>query len=191
MNQIREYLKRPLIIGIVGFVVGLIIGLVALGWWLWPVQWTDASPADLHPGYQEIWLQMAITSYGATGDASKAKLAYDALGKSAADTLLLIKSNPGNIDPNLISQFQVAVFATAQVPSATQGATQSTRVTPTVSTTKPGRSNLTTLLIVMCVVTLLVGRSDRGLLRAAGTQTDRRSCPQHTHDRSLKWKPSR
>ena len=99
MNQIREYLKRPLIIGIVGFVVGLIIGLVVLGWWLWPVQWTDASPVDLHPGYQEIWLQMAITSYGATGDASKAKLAYDALGKSGAETLAADKIKPGEYRP--------------------------------------------------------------------------------------------
>ncbi len=154
MNRISEYLKRPYVIGgIVGLVVGMIIGLVVLGWWLWPIEWTDAAPSDLHPGYQEIWLQMAITSYGTTGDASKAKVEYDALGKSGPDTLALVKSNPGNINPNLISQFEAAVATTAQVPSATQ----STEVTPTASTTKSGRSNLTTLLLVMCGVTLLVG----------------------------------
>ncbi len=157
MNQIREYLKRPLITGIVGLVVGLVLGLVVLGWWLWPVQWIDASPAEMHPDYQAIWLQMAISSYGTTGDASKAKLAYDALGKSAADTLATVKSKPGNIDPNLISQFQAAVSATTQIPSATQGATQSTEGTPTTSTTKSGRSNLTTLLYIMCGIVLVVG----------------------------------
>jgi hypothetical protein len=156
MNQIREYLKRPLVTGIAGFVVGLIIGLVVLGWWLWPVQWTNASPSDLHPGYQEMWLRMAIISYGKTGDAANAKVEYDALGKTGADALALVKSNPGVIDPNLVTQFGAAVSIPAQVSSATQ-ATQATKVTPTATTTKTGKSNLTTLLIVMCLVTLLVG----------------------------------
>jgi hypothetical protein len=150
-------------------VVGLIVGLV-IGWGIWPVQWTDASPSDLHPGYQEIWLQMAITSYGDTGDAAKAKVEFDALGKSGADTLALVKSNPGNIEPNLVTQFEAAVSTGAQVPSATQA----TEVTPTSATTKTGKSNLTTLLIVMCVVTLLVGAAIvayfvlQGRKRAAG-----------------------
>ena len=34
------------------FILGLIIGLVVLGWWLWPVQWTDATPGQLAPEYQ-------------------------------------------------------------------------------------------------------------------------------------------
>jgi hypothetical protein len=153
MNQIREYLKRPLIIGIVGFVLGLIIGLVVLGWWLWPVQWTDASPTDLHPGYQEMWLRMAIISYGATFDTSNAKTEFNALGKTGADALALVKSSPGVIDPNLVTQFEAVVSTTTPVTSATQV----TEATPTSTTTKTGKSNLTTLLIVMCGVTLLVG----------------------------------
>jgi hypothetical protein len=72
MNQIREYLKRPLILGIVCGVAGLIIGLI-IGWGLWPVQWTDAAPSDLHPGFQDMWLRMAINSYGKTADAPKAQ----------------------------------------------------------------------------------------------------------------------
>ncbi len=153
MDQIREYLKRPLVAGIIGLVVGLFVGLVVLGWWLWPLQWIDASPAELHPGYQEQWLQMAIISYGTTGDAATAKAAYDALGDSGPDTLALVKSNPGNIEPSLITQFEAAVSITAQVIPGTPVPT----VKPTATTTKAGKSNLTTLLIVMCVITLLVG----------------------------------
>jgi hypothetical protein len=152
MNQIREYLKRPLIIGILGIVVGLLIGLV-IGWKVWPVQWIDAGPSNLHPGYQEMWLRMAIISYGKTNDATNAKVEFDALGKTGTDALALVKSNPGVIDPNLVTQFEAAVSTTASTPVATQAAS----ATPTVSTTKTGKSNLTTLLIVMCVVTLLVG----------------------------------
>jgi hypothetical protein len=152
MDQIREYLKRPLIIGILGIVVGLIIGLV-IGWGIWPVQWYDSSPAQLHSGYQDWWLRMAIISYNATGDAANAKLVYDALGESGADTLASVKSNPGNINPALISQFEAVVSTTAQVPTGTVAP----GVTPTATPAKSVKSNLTTLLIAMCVVTLLVG----------------------------------
>ncbi len=149
MEQIREYLKRPLIVGIGGVVVGLLIGLL-IGWRLWPVQWIDASPANLHPGYQEMWLKMAIISYGNTGDAATAKVEYEALGNSAADTLARIKTSPGGIDPNLITQFGAAVSAAAPLPPST--------VAPGVTSTPAaaGGTNLTTLAIVACVVTLLV-----------------------------------
>jgi len=53
MEAIRQQSKNPLAVGIVAFIVGLFIGLVILGWWLWPVQWTDAAPSDLRPEFQE------------------------------------------------------------------------------------------------------------------------------------------
>lgn len=151
MNQIREYLKRPLVIGILGIVVGLIVGLV-IGWGLWPVQWSDAAPTNLHPGWQDMWLKMAIISYGVTGDAATAKVEFDALGDTGADTLARMKANPGGIEPNLVSQFEAAVSSTQVLP-----ATAAPGVTPTATAAKGARSNLLTLLIVLCVVTLLVG----------------------------------
>ena len=150
---IQEYAKRPLVTGIGGLVVGLIVGLVVLGWWLWPVQYYDAAPSNLHPEYQVWWLQMSIISYGATGDAATAKMEYDALGEFGPDTLATVMSSPGSIDPNLITQYAAAVSATVPLPAQTSAP----GVTPTAATTQKGRSNLTTLLIVMCVVTLLVG----------------------------------
>ena len=152
MNQIREYLKRPLIIGIVGLAVGLAIGLI-FAWLVWPVQWTDAAPSMLHPEFQDMWLRMAIISYGNTGNAPTAITEYEYLGKAGPQTLAQVKNNPQNIDPSWITQFEAVVSPNAVVPSVTQSA----GVTPTASTAKSGRSNLTTLLLVMCGVTLFVG----------------------------------
>ena len=152
-DKIRDYASRPLVTGIAGLVVGLIVGLVVLGWLLFPVKWYDAAPSSLHPGYQDWWMRMSIISYGATGDAATAKAEYDALGKFGADTLAAVKSSPGNIDPNVIIQYEAAVASTAPVPAKTSAP----GVTPTAAASQGGRSNLTTLLIVMCVVTLLVG----------------------------------
>ena len=149
MDLIREYIKRPLVIAILGAVAGLIIGLI-IGWGLWPVQWTTASPAELHPGYQDMWLRMSIISYGATLDATTAKNDYDYLGDAGAATLARVKADPGNIDPTLITQYGAAVSAVAQVQPTTQPGT-----TPTTSTAKTGRSNLVTWLVVMCAVTLV------------------------------------
>jgi hypothetical protein len=149
---ISDYARRPVVIGIIAIVIGLAIGLI-IGWGIWPVQWYDAAPSNLHPGYQDWWMRMSIISYGATADAATAKAEYDALGEFAADALASVKSSPANIDPNLITQYEAAVNATAQVPTQTSAP----GITPTAAASTGGRSNLTTLLIVMCVATLLVG----------------------------------
>ena len=150
MDQIREYLKRPLYIGILAFVAGLLIGWMLLGWLVFPVQWTNASPAELHPGYQDRWLQNAVQAYGATSDAQTAKENYQWLGKAGPATLARLQAKPGNIDPNVIAQFSAVVSPGGQVQPSTQPGT-----TPTATTGTTGRSNLTILLVVICVITLL------------------------------------
>lgn len=38
-------------VGLLAFCLGLIIGLPVLGWWLWPVQWTDLPPQPTYTPY--------------------------------------------------------------------------------------------------------------------------------------------
>ncbi len=45
--------KNPAISLLVVFVLGLVIGLVVLGWWLFPVQWDSATPDALAQPYQD------------------------------------------------------------------------------------------------------------------------------------------
>ena len=44
-------LRRNQFHAAIGFGTGLFFGLVILGWWLWPVEWTDTRFEDL--GYAE------------------------------------------------------------------------------------------------------------------------------------------
>ena len=44
MDAIRDYLNKPVGAGVVGFIAGAVVGLVVLGWWLFPVSYTDAFP---------------------------------------------------------------------------------------------------------------------------------------------------
>jgi hypothetical protein len=156
MSKILDYLKRPTVAGAAGFVLGLFIGLVVLGWGLWPAEWTDAAPAQLHPGYREMYLKMAIESYATTGNAADAKIRWEGLGDAAAETLTVIKTTPGGLDPAVIAAFESAV-TTGAVPVVEATAVPGAEATPAVVEEEGGKSNLTTLLIVMCVITLLIG----------------------------------
>ena len=48
---------------ILTFLTGLIIGLLVLGWWLWPVQWTSGAPVDLAKGYRDFYLRAIAIAY--------------------------------------------------------------------------------------------------------------------------------
>lgn len=48
---------------IIAFIVGLLVGLVILGWWLWPAQWTDAAPVSLQEDYRDMYLNMVAFIY--------------------------------------------------------------------------------------------------------------------------------
>ena len=105
MDAVREQANRPLWVGIVSFVVGLFIGLVVLGWWLWPVQWTDAGPSDLRPEFQEIYLRMAIDSYTLNKDEVAANQRIDEVGEDAEEILIVIQGDPRTQNADSIQAF--------------------------------------------------------------------------------------
>jgi len=65
--------RRALIGFVVGLAVGLIIGLPVLGWWLFPVKWTDTDPFDLKREHKETYIAMVADSYAINGDLDLAK----------------------------------------------------------------------------------------------------------------------
>ena len=138
-------LITPLGIGIASFVVGLLIGLIVLGWWIWPVQWTDAAPGALQETYRVDYLRMAVEAYAVDGDAQIAKVRWDGLGDTQAETMTLLKQSPAPATVEQIAAYETAVGVSAGAPPA-----------PTEEA-PAGRTLITTLIIVMCVVTLLLG----------------------------------
>ncbi len=81
MDIVRKY--PWLSIG-VAFIVGLIIGLVFLGWYVWPVEWTDATPAQLAPEYQTAYVKMTADLYSLNGNA---EMVQQALGGWGGDVV--------------------------------------------------------------------------------------------------------
>lgn len=52
---------------ILAFIAGLVIGLVLLGWYVFPVEWTDASFDDLHPTDKDNLILLASDYLATTG----------------------------------------------------------------------------------------------------------------------------
>jgi hypothetical protein len=64
--------RKVLVAAIGAAVVGLLLGL-AVGWWLWPVEWTNATPVYLRSDFQEEYILLVAQDYVETSDLGKAR----------------------------------------------------------------------------------------------------------------------
>jgi len=87
MDKIKDFFKNPISYGLVGLIVGMVIGLVALGWGVLPVKWVDAAPTDLQIDYQRDYLCMTIDSYIRNQDDKLMQLRWDGIGENADELL--------------------------------------------------------------------------------------------------------
>ncbi len=65
--------KEVLVAGVAGLILGLLIGWLVIGWWLWPVKWVDADPWDLRAEHKQTYVAMVADSLAANGDADLAR----------------------------------------------------------------------------------------------------------------------
>ena len=69
--------RRPGLAALVAFIAGLIIGLVVLGWGLFPVQYSGADPSGLFPEYQAMFVRNAAELYAFDNNQDKLRNALD------------------------------------------------------------------------------------------------------------------
>jgi hypothetical protein len=155
MDQVKTQARNPVIAGSVAFVLGLIIGLVVLGWWLFPVQWVDATPAELTHDYQLDYMKMAVEAYGYSSNVAEAQARYAALGDSADDVLNELAANPGTLSPDLIQAYALAVQAPIQAPGVPT--VPGAEATAPVEQEAGSNRMLSTVLILLCAGALLIG----------------------------------
>ncbi len=53
---------------LIGLVVGILIGWFALGYWLFPVEWINATPGHLREDYRSAYLAFSADEFFRTGD---------------------------------------------------------------------------------------------------------------------------
>jgi len=64
----KKYLSRPRWRNVAIFALGLLVGWFIFGWVLFPVQYTNVYPNELHPEVVNDYLVMTAENYAATGD---------------------------------------------------------------------------------------------------------------------------
>ena len=62
--MVKAIRRELLIVGVI-FLIGVLVGWFVLGWWLAPVEWTDAAPVDLQPTYREAHAAGVAAAYNA------------------------------------------------------------------------------------------------------------------------------
>ncbi|MCS7222117.1 MAG: hypothetical protein RML36_01310 [Anaerolineae bacterium] len=72
--------SRPFTALVGAFAAGLLIGWLVIGWWIWPVTWTNALPVDLSPEYRRTYVVGIAYTFQATGDLERARREMEALG---------------------------------------------------------------------------------------------------------------
>jgi len=152
MDKIRQLVDKPLVAAAIGFVLGLIIGLPLLGWWVFPVQWTDAAPQHLRQDVKVDYLRMAIDSYSVNHDAGLAQQRFLALGPGAQDWLTALK-NDSQVDQKGLAQFSKVVTgkvvavatnsAATMVPGTQVAQTTKTKVPKVSATPQAGKASAT------------------------------------------------
>ncbi len=118
MNKSTDLIKNPITVGVIGLIIGTLFGLVVLGWFVWPVQWIDATPAQLSADWQQVYLRMLIADFGANMNVPQSQLYYQGLGPKAGDVLAQVTQNPNGLSPELIASFTTQVATAAPAPTA-------------------------------------------------------------------------
>ncbi len=168
MDKIKSLLSRPLIAGVAGAVVGLLIGWLLIGWLIWPVEWTDADASKLRQDLKEQYKCMVVDSYKINHDANLAAARLDSLGEdiqtspNMLDTLQTGGCNYLPADPDIMSLKSALMgnttgFLQPTGHSNTVGEiTPGLMTTPVATETKTKNSNVV-LISVLCGAFLIVG----------------------------------
>lgn len=156
MQAIRQQLKNPVVLAATAFVIGLLFGLIVLGWWLWPVKYTGATAKDLVYESKVEYMRMAVEAFGQNHLVDKAKERFAAVGKDADKILAEIAQEPGDLAPEMIQGFKIAAGATGATIEPTPGKAESKPGAKPTPTKKPsgGTSGITIFLVVLCLVVL-------------------------------------
>jgi hypothetical protein len=169
MDIIRNLLKNPVILAASSFVVGVFIGLVVLGWGLWPVEYKDAAPEHLRADLQQDYVRMMVDSYAKNNDQGRALTRWQELGENKTVLLQALQSDP-TMNPEDVAMFANMVQSPVSssemtfpsLEAETGGADPASDVgfpdtLPTAEPEKRNSNSTVILLVVSCLVILGVG----------------------------------
>lgn len=140
--------KQPELSVLVAFIIGLVIGLVVLGWGLWPVQWTDAGPQHLAEADQARYIRDVADLYSFQGDQQRVRDALGGWGGDVAACQLAAQSS----DPAEVARLE----AVAGIVSGQAGCGAILSGTAVDTTQEEGGGSFGTLLLLALLLLFLL-----------------------------------
>jgi len=149
----------------VAFIAGLIIGLVVLGWWLFPVRYTGADPSGTFPEYQVIIVRNAAELYAFDNNQEKLRATLSGWGGDTVACEMAAASTDPADQQRLVAAATivngVGCGNLAAVPGVIPGAATAvpgaaTAVVPSATAEEGGMGTLQFLLIGTLLLLLLL-----------------------------------
>jgi predicted flap endonuclease-1-like 5' DNA nuclease len=148
MNERSLTRRNPILIGVIGFILGLTLGLV-IGWYLWPVNWENVPAENVDEATRVDFLRAAIDSYTYKQDVALATERYNSLGKYKESTLYFVYAESSGQSQTAIAAFAAAVKASE--------ALKGTPPTPAAATTPNILGSIPVyLLLGLCILALFL-----------------------------------
>lgn len=154
VNKVRWQMdfieNRPGLSVLVAFVLGLIIGLVVLGWGVWPVEYIDAAPQHLRQDDRANYLRTISELYALDGQADKVRqtLAPWPASEAAYAICQLWQGSTDQADQGRLESLAIQVNGQACTNVLAAGEP---------ATADAGGSNITSLLLLGLLFLILIG----------------------------------
>lgn len=142
MLKLQKVLRRGVLIPLVTFLFGCVLGLL-YAWYVSPIEWANVSPSQLQEKWREDYLRAAINSYFVDKDPYLAIQHFVALGSFADDTLQEVIANPSFVNPEALNAFKEIVEVYQSLPSGEKE--------------EPEAFSIAVCLIPIAVIALLAG----------------------------------
>ena len=173
MEKIKEFIRKPIVLPVAALIIGIILGLVVLGWGIWPLEWVDASPADLQVDFQRDYLCMTIDSYIKNQDLGLVQLRWNSMGENASAVLdSLTPAACGFGSSKEIEAFKGIVNYQPQTLTGSETSELFTQEQPVVVNPAPEPESTFSIvpLLILVVMTLAVGAVFIFLMKRRGSK---------------------
>ncbi|RIK30885.1 MAG: hypothetical protein DCC52_06185 [Chloroflexi bacterium] len=156
MTNRSSLLSNPILLGVGGLVVGLLIGWFLLGWVLFPVQYTNADLWDLNPPAKEMYIVTVADAYAADQNVTLSQERLRGLTAEEISQSLTSEFAKRNTKGDAAGAARISSFAQALGMPLSSSPTQP-QPTPTPGKQGGGLTdNLGMLLLILAGVILLV-----------------------------------
>ena len=157
MDFIRN---KPELSAVIAFVVGLLVGWFVIGWGLWPVQYVDSQPKDLHPDYKATYIETTAIAYGTTGNVAVVNNAFRDWPDATTDicTTWSVTTDPtmqGYID-SMVGVLQPGQNCTSLGFTLAGTESPAGEILP-APTEEAGGTNIMVVLLLLLLLLVLVG----------------------------------